>query len=501
MEQSNIKINIISSIILQIVTIICGFFIPRLIISTYGSSVNGLTASIAEFLGFITVLEGGVGVVVRSTLYKPIANKDKETIENILKSANKFFRKIAFIFVAYVLVLCVIYPFNCINQFNFFYTASLILIMAIGLFAEYFFGITYSIYLHVEQKRYISSTLLIITKILNACIIWGLVCLKQDIHIVQLVSTLVFLIRPIIQCIYVRKKYNISLKEAANNYKIKQKWDGFIQHITYIIYSNTDIVLISIFLNLKEVSVYSVYAMITNRLRSLMNSISDGIDASFGNLIARDEKEKLNKNFSIYEGLYFTIATIIFSTTLVLIIPFVKLYTRGITDVDYIRPVFASVIVLSRFIYIIRQPYYNLVKVAGHFRQTKPGAIIEAFLNIIVSVVLIIKMGIVGVIIGTCVAAAYRTIEIMFYTAKNFLQRPVLKSFKVIFIITVEIAIIMLISKHFIPKFEIENYKVWIIYAIATTIAISVFIMIINALSFKEMREYIFAKKKVSDLR
>ena len=373
--------------------------------------------------------------------------------------------------------------------------------MAIGLFAEYFFGITYSIYLHVEQKRYISSTLLIITKILNACIIWGLVCLKQDIHIVQLVSTLVFLIRPIIQCIYVRKKYNISLKEAANNYKIKQKWDGFIQHITYIIYSNTDIVLISIFLNLKEVSVYSVYAMITNRLRSLMNSISEGIDASFGNLIARDEKEKLNKNFSIYEGLYFTIATIIFSTTLVLIIPFVKLYTRGITDVDYIRPVFASVIVLSRFIYIIRQPYYNLVKVAGHFRQTKPGAIIEAFLNIIVSVVLIIKMGIVGVIIGTCVAAAYRTIEIMFYTAKNFLQRPVLKSFKVIFIITVEIAIIMLISKHFIPKFEIENYKVWIIYAIATTIAISVFIMIINALSFKEMREYIFAKKKVSDLR
>ena len=64
--------NIGSSLLLQLVTIICGFIVPRLIISNYGSDVNGLVTSITQFLAYITLLEAGFGPVVKSLLYKPI---------------------------------------------------------------------------------------------------------------------------------------------------------------------------------------------------------------------------------------------------------------------------------------------------------------------------------------------------------------------------------------------------------------------------------------------
>ena len=80
--------NIISSLLQQLTVIICGLILPRAIIGTYGSNVNGLISSITQFLSYITLLEAGIGTVIKSVLYKPIANKDKNQIEKILKSAQ-----------------------------------------------------------------------------------------------------------------------------------------------------------------------------------------------------------------------------------------------------------------------------------------------------------------------------------------------------------------------------------------------------------------------------
>ena len=96
--------NLITSIVLQIVSIICGLIVPKLI-ATYGSNLNGLINSITQFLSYITLLEVGFGPVILSILYKPIANKDKSKIKRILKSSESFFRKISFIFIIYIIIL------------------------------------------------------------------------------------------------------------------------------------------------------------------------------------------------------------------------------------------------------------------------------------------------------------------------------------------------------------------------------------------------------------
>ena len=145
-------INILSTITLQLVTIICGFIVPRLIIDKFGSNVNGLINSITQFLAYITLLESGFGPVVKSVLYKPIAKKDKTTIQEILKTSEKFFRKIAYIFLAYIFALCILLPLVVSNEFDTIFTTSLVAIIAISTFAEYYFGMTYKLYLQAEQK-------------------------------------------------------------------------------------------------------------------------------------------------------------------------------------------------------------------------------------------------------------------------------------------------------------------------------------------------------------
>ena len=88
-------INIISSILLQIFTIIYGFIIPKIIIDYFGSEVNGLVSSITQFLSYISLLEGGVTAVIIAKLYKPLVENDNKKISSIIVTANKFYKKIA----------------------------------------------------------------------------------------------------------------------------------------------------------------------------------------------------------------------------------------------------------------------------------------------------------------------------------------------------------------------------------------------------------------------
>ena len=110
MKNKKLIKNIIISLLQQVVTIICGLILPKTIIKTYGSSTNGLINSITQFLTYISIVEAGVGTVVKSLLYKPIAEKNKNDIEKILKSAQNFYRTIALIFFVYIIILCIIYP-------------------------------------------------------------------------------------------------------------------------------------------------------------------------------------------------------------------------------------------------------------------------------------------------------------------------------------------------------------------------------------------------------
>ncbi len=473
MRSKKALMNTVASLALQFVTVICGFIVPRLIIGEYGSEVNGLVSSITQFLGYITLFEAGVGGVVRAALYKPLAHNSIDEISGIVKATENFFRKIALIFVGYMLVLAGAFPSIVNKSFDFVFTASLVIIIGISTFAQYYFGMTYTVLTQADQRRYITASLQIFTIILNAIMVVIFVKLGASIHVLKLGTAAVYVLRPLALNLYVKRKYKLNKSVKPNTQAIKQRWDGLGHHIAYFVNLNADVVILTLFskisaaFSIAEVSVYTVYHAVVYGIVSITSSISSGMEAGFGNMIAKNEKENLNKKFGLYEFLSYTIITVMFTCAGILIVPFVGVYTKGITDIDYIRPLFAYLITAAYAAYAIRSPYNILTLAAGHYKQTRNGAFAEAAINVAVSAVGVYFWGIVGVALGTLVAMTFRTVQYAWYLSKNILER----NFSVFLkrVLTAALAsVISIIIVYLIPDFTVDSYFKWILFALET---------------------------------
>lgn len=483
--------NIIFTLISQIVYIVCGFVVPKILIKGYGSETYALTTSITQFLAYITLLESGVGLVVKSVLYKPIAEKKQDEVSAVLYSTQKFFNKIALAFIVYIVFLCIFYPMTkSASVFDTSLTVSLIVIIALSTFFEYFIGMIYKLFLQADQKAYVISIIQVVTYIINAVIILILTYFEFDIRIVKLASSLIFILRPIIQAIYVKRHYKIDLKNCDKNYVIPSKRDGLSQHIAGIINSKTDVALLTIFSNMSNVAIYSVYMMIVSSIITLINSFTTGSDAMFGDMYAKGEKKELQKAFDVYESLYLLIVTIIFICTSVLIVSFVSVYTSGIEDVNYIQPLFGFLIVTAYFVQAIKSPYNALSFDAGKFKETKTGSWIESTINVILSLALVSKYGIVGVAIGTLCSVIYRGITFVVFTAKSILERRPSVSVKKILLSLIQYIVMYFAFKQI--SVNITSYFGWFIYAIIVFLVTVVVVGITTV---------IFNKNIISDIK
>ncbi len=482
-----IAINSFSKILLQIVTLICGLIVPKMILSTFGSSVNGNIQSITQFLNYIVLVESGMGGVVRAALYKPLVEKDNQTLGSIIKTTESFFRKVAYIFIGHMIVIAFVYPLFISREFSLWYDVSLVLIIGISTVAQYYFGITYSIFLDADLKGYVINIIQIITVIINAVLTCVLIKAGAGIHIVKLASAMIFVVRPIIQNIYVKLKYpNIPKNAKSDNNLIKQRWDGLGQHIAYYVHNNTDIVILTLFQNLKIVSVYSVYRMVLKGLENLVSSISAGFSPAVGHAMARGDKKEIESTLGMYESLVFIVSNAVYSVCAFMILPFISIYTKGIKDVSYIDESFAFLICISSVVYAIRNVYQNTIWAAGKYKETNISAYTEAGLNIVISLILVKPLGLSGVMIGTIVSIVYKMLYNVWYLKNNVLFRPVRIFSKRLFINMIALAINLLLYM-FIGKYIVcDNYITWAIFGVCVTMIVSVVILLVNILFYKD---------------
>lgn len=483
--------NVFSSLTQQITATIYGFIIPILLIKSYGSEVNGLISSINQFLSYIVLLEFGIGPIIKVALFKPLVKKDKKQIEKVLGATNSYFKKISLAFIIYIIILCFVYP-NFVNNFDKVYVVSLMLIIVISRFFEYFIGMTYRLFLQAEQKNYIIDYTMSITYILSLIVIFCLVKLNCNIHIVKFASALIYVIRPLALKLYFHKKYNYKFVKDKK-YKFEQQWDGLFHHIASVVHATTDSIVLTLFSNLINVSIYSVYYLIVSSMRTIITAFTNGMDAFFGKLLIKSNNIK--EKFKEYCLAFYTITTILLSCTLVLIIPFIELYTQNITDANYINEAFGYILVFAEFVFIIRYPYSTIVYAKGDFKQTRNFSIIEPIVNIILSVTFVIKFGLVGVAMGTLISMFIRTFGFIIYATKNILKNKLLDELKIIIVSFIQMLTVFIV--HLIIGNNItHNYLEWIIYAIIVFTTISVFIVSTNFILFKKTFKNLLLKFK-----
>lgn len=463
-------LNIIVSLLCQILTLICGLIVPQLMIGHYGSEAYGATASIAQFLAYISLLEGGIGGVARAALYKPLAKGDKNTVSKIIAEIKRFFRVVAYIFIAYTLVLaCSFKTISHVECFDWISSFLLVIAISVSTIAQYFVGISYATLIQAAQRTYITDIINISTMILNTILVVCLVNFGSSLIVVKFVSSFVYVLRPLLMLVYVKKEFALPrINYDGTNY-LTQKWDGLGQHIAYFLYSNTDIAVLTVLANLKTVSVYSVYYMVIVQIDNVVSSFSSGMEALFGDMLAKREMEKLNSTFEYYETLISVIALILFSVTAFLVVPFVKLYTKNVSDADYIQPVFAWILIIAYLITAVRRPYHNMVIAAGHFKQTQFAAYGEALINVIVSVLLVSRFGLIGVAIGTLIATAFRLLYYVGYLSRHICFRNIKLFIKRTTTNVMVFGAICVVGVIFCEFWNFSNYIMWAIAGVVLT--------------------------------
>lgn len=424
---SQTKLNIACSVLLQLVNGICGLILPRYVLRSFGSEVNGLVASVTQLLSYAVLLEGGIGGVMRAALYKPLANEDNAGISSVFYQISHTFRKISVIFIGCALMLSVGMKFFVDTQYDWFFVFTMVLILSAHTFFSYYVGLPHRILMTADQKLYIIQFTQIIATVLNLLLCLLVIHLGGGIHMVKLTTVAVFLLNPLVQWLYVQRHYKLSRNVATDNARYIPKRDGVIHHLSYFIHRNTDVVILSLFGSLRTVSVYTVYNMVIYVLEQLLTSISSGLSGLVGRLIARKEIAELNRIVDRYEACNNVLATGVATVCAILILPFVSIYTGGVTDVQYRQPLFAILMIAGSYAYSIRHPFGCVVSAAGHYKETKAGAIGEVVINLALSLVLVKPLGLVGVALGTFAAMTFRTIYTVWYLSKHILHRPVWK--------------------------------------------------------------------------
>ncbi|MGI6173544.1 MAG: polysaccharide biosynthesis C-terminal domain-containing protein [Christensenellales bacterium] len=465
------KKNIVVSLCCQIVTMVCGIIVPKLMLDSFGSEVYGATASIAQFLSYVVLLEGGIGGVARAVLYKPLADGDDETISAIMAEIRRFFKIVAYIFLAYVLILAC--SFKAISRVEILdWTSTFLLVIAISIstFGQYFIGVSNAILLQAAQKSYVTNLVNIAGTVVNAAMVVLLISKGCNIIVVKLVSSLVFAIKPVALMLYVRHNYRLHGVPKSGKTYLTQKWSGLGQHIAYFLHTNTDIVILTLFSNLKAVAVYSVYYMIVGNIQNFTASFTAGMEALFGDMLAKKEHARLDATFGMYDTLISFVAVTLFSVTMVMILPFVRIYTASISDANYDVPLFALLMVLSSLLYCLRMPYHSAVIAAGHFRETQLAAYGEAAINVILSMLLVSKFGLVGVAIGTVLATAFRLIYYVLYLSRRILNRSTSLFWKRTSINAAAFLAVCFAGMKVTEFFSIANYKTWVLCSVLTAV-------------------------------
>ena len=458
-------LNILYGTLGQIIVLAISVITPLLVLENFGSEVNGLLRSTEQIFTYLSLLEAGIGYASLQALYKPVAEDDKNEVSAIMAATKIYYDRTGFLYTIAIVLFAVVYPIIVTNSLPYFLVVGIVLLGGLGGRLNYFYQAKYILLMQAEGYSFVTQRINIIINILiniskivlllSGC---GILAVQASYFLMQVVRTVFYLF-------YVRKNYqdiNFNIKPDFD--AVSQKDAVFVHQISYMIFSSTDILLLTFLTqDLKIVSVYSIYIMIVNTLWTMVQSVAGGFDFRLGQIFAID-KEQYCKLFHTFEILHLTLIFAVMSALYVVFLPFMSLYTRNVTDINYLNSWYPILFVLGPILNQGRNAENSSITFAGHFEQTKKYSIIETSINLLVSVGGIMLLGLPGALIGTISASIYRTVNVIWYCYNHIIPGSCVKTVKR-WLYCFIVFILLLIAEFYFPV-SLSSYQSIIVVAI-----------------------------------
>lgn len=467
MNKSKLKKNVIVGLGGQLPVMLLGFILPRAMIVGYGSDVNGLLGTISQIFTYMTLLEAGIGQAAKNALYQPIVQNDRKRISFILSVSQNYFRELTVYYGAGVVLLAIVAPFVLNTTVDRFVIVVMVLLEGMSGVLTFFFSQTISIMLVADGRSYINNAIVVTDKIL--CYTARIIMAGCGVNIVllQVAYFLITVLKVVFYYLYFKREYTwIDLHAASRYEKLKDRNAYIITEVAWTLFSSTDMIVLSIFVDTKMSSVYYVYNMIFSGLNLLLNAVYSSINYLLGQTYHTDLK-KYEKMHDAFISVFVGGMTILVSIAYILCIPFIKLYTNGVTDIDYVYKAVPLLFCLVQLISWSRYVGGNLTGIAGYAKETSYISMAEAIANIIFSLVLVTKFGIVGVLAATVAALPLKVLWCTYISDKKVMHRSYKTSFKILGINYLFFVVVVMCKKNM--ELNISSYGQFAIYAIIIT--------------------------------
>lgn len=467
-KQRSLK-NILYSALGQIVTIGFGLILPRLFVVSYGSEVNGLLNSLNQLLVYLGLFEAGIGAATLQALYHPVALDDWDSINHILAATNVYYRRTGrFYFIALV-GTSLVYPFIVNSELSYVTICGAVFFSGVGNVVLFYFQGKYRFLLQAEGKNYITENLTTIVSVMVSLSKVLLISLNANIILILGISFFIQCLQAFYILWYIRRGYpKLRLDVAPDHQAIAQRNYALVHQISALIFQNTDVLILSVVCGLRVVSVYSMFKLVTSHLERIISLFLNSISFVLGQNFQVDKRLFIQR-IDIVESYYSAMVYALFSVALFLFLPFMRLYTAGVTDINYIDPWLALLFVLISLLNQSRMPMLQVINYAGHYRQTMPQTIAESIINLAVSLVGVCFLGIYGVLLGTVVALAYRTNDIILYANRKLLDRVPWRSYMTYFIDILLFLVTQLLFRRLFSQDAIHSWFQLVLVGTATT--------------------------------
>jgi hypothetical protein len=478
--------NTIASAFQQMVLVAVGLVLPRVMLVYYGSEINGITSSIRQFINYFTLVEAGVGASAIFALYKPLARQDHEAISSIAAAARRFYIQSGYVFTGLTVVLALCFPLiRQTTALSYLDLSILVLILGAQGFLNFFLLSKYNVVLTADQRSYVIALATSVSSLLNAAAIITFACLHAPVVTAYAVSLLSLAVQSLILFRYSCKHYRyLDFHAEPDNSSMNQRWDALYLQILGMIQVGAPVILATFFLDYKAVSVYSVFYMVIGGLNGLLGIFTSGLSASFGDVIARGETETLQTTYQEFEFTYYAVITVVYACALVLIMPFIRLYTSGITDANYDVPLVGILMVVNGYLYNLKTPQGMLVISAGLYRETRWRTTIQGAIALFGGLILAPFFGLEGIIVGSIISNVYRDIDLLFFIPEYVTKLSPKKTAKRWAVSLLEFGLI-LAPRGFFPV-QAGDFGEWVVWGVVWCLYAIVVVAVVSIIFDRE---------------
>ncbi len=477
-------INALSVLIFNLIIGIIGFIKVRVFVNGLSNDIYSLNQLFYQVFSYIAITDIGFGLLLNKALYQAFANNNHDEVNEIYTTSRRFYNIIAIIMITISLIISfIIHYFTKANVPN-YYIQIMFIVFVIKNVVDYFF-IAPRYVLEADQKLYKVNHFVRLSKILEQIVEMILVIIGVDFLIVLIPGIFI----TIILDIYINKKIYSYYPWLKNTKKFNRQYLKGTKEVIWLklaglLGSNTDIILISTFINPLSVIIYTSYTYITKFITDTIYMIFTAILPSFANVLLKEKPQKTYNVFNEVNMFFLFLGSFVF----IMLYAFLnKLIIFWVGPNYLVNNLTLFCFAFIAFQLIAEKSTMLVINSRGLFKETKIATIMEAILNLIISLILVNKIGLIGVLLGTIISKLLTSfIQNPIYIYKNIFQEKAFTYYLKYFLVLIINIIFVIIFN--ILNLNISSVLSFIIYVLIFALIVSLILFALYYALFKSFR-------------